>query len=263
MKLGSNFIFLLVRNQVTHLKECRKDGGMYYVPFQTKKFSWTFFSRAALMTGYVSIMCCLPRWDFALPSSGFVGLGYWNPPGMIPVAPPKPGCCSSLRTRARALCVSGRGLADHGTRVCSVLAEIATLPFVLQGYLVTTDWYRTDVRKLFSDPSRCSPGWVCSLSLSLSLSHDGGLFAFCFLAFLGNCWTWWWWVLCVSLLFLVALFSSSSSFSPGCRAQKFFFRRERRRKEEEVAAAPPKRADETHVARQREPCLFFCLAQRR
>lgn len=34
-------IFLLVPNQVTHLKGCQK-MGMCYVPFQIKKFSWTF-----------------------------------------------------------------------------------------------------------------------------------------------------------------------------------------------------------------------------
>jgi hypothetical protein len=65
------------------------------------------------------------------------------------------------------------------------------------------------------------------------------------------------------LLFLVALFSSSSSaFLRAAELRNFSFA-ERGGRKEEVAADPPKRADETHAARQREPCLFFCLAQRR
>jgi hypothetical protein len=137
MKLGFP-IFLLVRNQVTHLKECRRWGGMYYVPFQTKKFLLNIFARAALMPGHVSIMCvcvcvesCLPRWDCAPLRPCWVGLlrpsGYYTrgptPESRLLFLPPN--------ARARAVCVSGRGLADYGTRVSSVLAEIATLPFVL------------------------------------------------------------------------------------------------------------------------------------
>jgi hypothetical protein len=47
---------------------------------------------------------------------------------MIPVAPPGSRLLF-LPPDARA--VSGRGLADDGTRVRSMLAEIETLPFVL------------------------------------------------------------------------------------------------------------------------------------
>jgi hypothetical protein len=47
---------------------------------------------------------------------------------MIPVAPPE---SRSLFLPPDARAVSGRGSADDGTRVSSMIAEIETLPFVL------------------------------------------------------------------------------------------------------------------------------------
>jgi hypothetical protein len=86
------------------------------------------------MARHVSIVWCV---CVKLSSS----LGLRSPPASLvwvtetrrvcfPVAPPESRLLF-LPPDVRARAVSGRGLADYGTRVSSVLAEIATLPFVL------------------------------------------------------------------------------------------------------------------------------------
>ncbi len=116
------------------------------------------------------------------------------------------------------------------------------------------------MRKLLATRAGVPPGG-CALSLSLSLSLMWRFVCFCFLAFWeiaehGDgfcvfCFCFWWLLFLLLLLLFSGLPSSEIFLSPS--------EEEKRRS----TGGSQKRADETHAARQREPCLLFCLTQRR